>query len=410
MLSDGLMEGTAMNIAAASNRSQRGFSMVELMVAMVVTLVVSGAIFGLLTAGGNAFRREPEVADRQQNIRAAMDSIMRDIENAGGGMPLVAQVFTHTDTPLTPPNATGATAPYLNGAGPQGVLGAAGQALRGAPPTGTLADLSDNSDILEILIAEPACPVYRVCVPASVDGTPANLATREAIPAGGCLLSPGNVGSQGLVLLTDNRLFTIQPATLNPTGGGCGGTANGSMAVTAALAEWPTAGGAALTPAGGASAMLYAARIVRYMIAPGLDPMDASPGLWRSDTGRYDAAGGLAAVPAAGAANWQLVARGIEDLQLEYMNGQGAADLWSNNPGVVPACAVTGCVAADYDRVVRRVRVTLSARALAPRLQGESAPAGGVAPNAVRGQLVSVMAPRAAVLGLQAVSPVSTWQ
>ena len=87
----------------ASNKGELGFSMVELMVAMVVTLVVSGAIFGLLTVGGNAFRREPEVADRQQNIRIAMDAIFRDIQNAGSGMPLVSQAFTHTDAPLGGP-------------------------------------------------------------------------------------------------------------------------------------------------------------------------------------------------------------------------------------------------------------------------------------------------------------------
>ena len=74
--------------------------MVELMVAMVVTLVVSGGHLRAADRGGNAFRREPEVADRQQNIRVAMDAITRDIQNAGSGMPLVSQVFTHTDTPL----------------------------------------------------------------------------------------------------------------------------------------------------------------------------------------------------------------------------------------------------------------------------------------------------------------------
>jgi prepilin-type N-terminal cleavage/methylation domain-containing protein len=386
---------------------ERGFSMVELMVAMVVTLVVSGAIFGLLSAGGNAFRREPEVADRQQNIRIAMDAIMRDISNAGSGMPLVSQVFTHTDTPGTPPGATGYGAPYLNGQGQQGVLGAAGQALRGAPPAGTLADGSDDTDVLEILIADAACPVYRTCLPASPNGSAGAAATRELIPTGGCLLSPASVNTPGLVLLTDNRLFTIQPATLNAPGGACGSASNGngSLSLQAALPEWPTAGGASLTPAGGATALLYQARIVRYVIAP--DAADATPSLWRTDTGRYDSAGNAAATPALGTGNWQLVARGIEDLQVEYMNGGG---LWSNNPGVVAPCAASGCVAADYGNVVRRVRVTLSARTTAQRLQGESAPAGGSAPNAVRGQLVSVATPRAAVLGLQANSPVSLWQ
>ena len=393
---------------------QRGFSMIELMVAMVITLVVSGAIFGLLTVGGNAFRREPEVADRQQNIRIAMDSIMRDIENAGSGMPLVSQVFTHTDTANPAANSTGFGAPYLNGQGPQGVMGPAGMALRGGAPTGSGADGSDNSDVLEILIADAACPVFHVCAPVPVSGGVANVVTLETIPANGCLLSPGAVGSQGLVLLTDNRLFTIQPATLNANGQGCNppppSAINGSMNVGLPLPEWPAGGN--LAAAAGAQALLYSAHVVRYMIAPGLDPVDNSPSLWRSDTGRYDAANPLNGpawdVPAVNRTNWQIIARGIEDLQVEYLNG---SDLWSNNPDVIQVCAA-GCAGADYNKVIRRVRVTLSARALSPRLAGETAPVAGAAPNAVRGQLVSVGSPRAAVLGLQAPasSAVTGWQ
>ncbi len=47
---------------------EKGFSLVELMVAMVVTLIISGAVFQLVTAGQSAFRKEPALADRQQNI------------------------------------------------------------------------------------------------------------------------------------------------------------------------------------------------------------------------------------------------------------------------------------------------------------------------------------------------------
>jgi hypothetical protein len=223
------------------------------------------------------------------------------------------------------------------------------------------------------------------------------------------MVSPAAVGSQGLVLLTDNRLFTIQPATLLAASAACGAASaiNGSMNLGAALPEWPTTGGAALTPAGGSNALMYSARIIRYLIAPGLDPLDPSPSLWRSETGRYTAGGVASLVPAAGAANWQLIARGIEDLQVEYLNG---GNLWSNNPGIVATCAAGGCTVTDYNNVVRRVRVTLSARALAPLLQGATTPAGGVAPNAVRGQLTTVATPRPAVLGLQTVSGVTSFQ
>jgi hypothetical protein len=369
-----------------------------------VTLVVSGAIFGLLTAGGNAFRREPEVADRQQNIRVAMDAIMRDVQNAGSGMPLVSQVFTHTDAPPAAGN-TGFGAPFLNGQGPQGVLGAAGQALRGGGPTGAGADGSDNSDVLEILIADAACPMFQVCNPTSglSGGALPNVILRETIPANGCFLAPANPGSTGLVLLTDNRLFTIQPATLNPNVANCQPVPppqpiNGSVNLAAALPQWPAGG--ILQPANGAAGMMYSAHIVRYMIAPGLDPLDPSPGLWRSDSGRFTSGGAASPAPALGAQNWQLIARGIEDLQVEYLNG---TQLWSNNPGVVNVCNAmppTGCTPGDYNNVIRRVRVTLSARAMAPQLQGQTRPAGGGAPNAVRGQLVAIGSPRAAILGL----------
>jgi len=385
-----------------------GFSLIELMMAMTITLIVSGAIYGLLASGGNAFRREPEVADRQQNIRIAMDLIARDIEAAGQGLPLVSQWFTNSDTPASAGVSAGT--PYLNGSGPMGVLGPAAAASRG--------DGSENSDILEILIADQGCPSYTVCNPAGLNGT-ANGAvwTRELIPASACLLAPGTLNSKGLVAVVDpsSRVFTIQPATLlapgngpNSPAPGCGSTTNqnGRISVAAALAEWPAA--AAMTAAGNAQALLFTARVVRYVIAPSSDPTDSAPALWRSETGRYSPDGlTLQATPPA--SNWQMVARGIEDLQVEYLQEAGGA-VWANGPGRIPPCAAASCVKAELDQVVRRVRATLSARASAPLLQGQTAPAGGGGPNAVRGQLVSVITPRAAVLGLQSQSGITTFQ
>ncbi len=49
---------------------------------------------------------------------------------------------------------------------------------------------------------------------------------------------------------------------------------------------------------------------------------------------------------------------------------------------------------------MRQVRITLSARASGVNLGGEST-AGGGAPNAVRGQLSTVVTPRAAIGELQ---------
>src|SRR5512145_3513757 len=80
-------------LTGRTGRTEHGFSLVELLVAMVITLIVSGAIFQLMSSGETAFRREPEVADRQQAIRVAMDRIWNDVYQAGSGMPDLQTVF-----------------------------------------------------------------------------------------------------------------------------------------------------------------------------------------------------------------------------------------------------------------------------------------------------------------------------
>ena len=50
---------------------QSGFSLIELIIAMAVTLAVTGAVYGLMSGGNNAFRREPELTERQRAALAA---------------------------------------------------------------------------------------------------------------------------------------------------------------------------------------------------------------------------------------------------------------------------------------------------------------------------------------------------
>jgi prepilin-type N-terminal cleavage/methylation domain-containing protein len=359
--------------------AETGFSLVELMVAITITLVVSGAIYGLLTAGNSAFRREPNIADRQQNVRIAMDLIAKDVAAAGVGFPLVSQVFTNADPGPTP----------LNGAGPQGVLGAAGQAERGAPPTGTGTDTSDNTDVLEILAADEQCPGFTMCKGPN-DGSASTGAAATQEPPGSCLLASG----PGFVLLDDTWVFSIHAATPKTPAGVCStsaGVVNAQFDLQAAFNEWKPPSAQPIKSAGaGIVAFLYPVKVIRYVIANNIDPSDSAPALWRSETGRYKSDGSLEATPAANN-HWTLVARGIDDLQVEYMNGGG---LWSNSPGAITPCPAGGCAApADYNKVIRRLRVTLSSRATDV----------GASAGAMRGELVSVIAPRVAVTGLQAV-------
>jgi prepilin-type N-terminal cleavage/methylation domain-containing protein len=367
---------------------ERGFSLVELMIAMTVTLIVSGAIYGLLTSGSNAFRREPELADRQQNIRIAMDLVSRDVFNAGAAMPTYSQVFTLTD----PAGGPCTSANGLNGCGVMGMLGPAAAAAR-AP--GEPGDLLENTDVLEIVSTDEQCPLVSVCN-AVTPGTAGLFITREGVPA--CQRLPG------LVLLTDDTSFVVQPAQAVSSGVTqcASGSANNGNLILGVLpdtfrppaAALPQPSVAPWPPVVAPAIYLYQARVVRYRVAPSNDPNDPDPALWRSETGRYSALGAIAPEPGEGGfpgpnSPWELVARGIEDLQLEYMPGDL---LWHNQPPL----STTG----DWTSLVRQVRITLSARAAAANLQGQSTAAGG-APNAVRGQLSTTVTPRAAFQELQ---------
>ncbi len=161
---------------------------------------------------------------------------------------------------------------------------------------------------------------------------------------------------------------------------------------------------ALVPPGGGIQAFIYSGRVARYMIAANPDPLDPVPVLWRSVTGRYDRLGALPTVPLGSAGSpWQMVARGIEDMQVEYRDG---TNTWTNFPPTVPlgVCgAPEGCTnAAAFTALVREVRVTLSARTAAPILQGATdAATGGTGPRAIRGQLVASVQPRATLWALQ---------
>jgi hypothetical protein len=132
--------------------------------------------------------------------------------------------------------------------------------------------------------------------------------------------------------------------------------------------------------------------VMRYRIV-----VDANgvPNLWRSAFGGSDING---------QSSWQMVARGIEDLQVQYRTAAG----WVDAPGNV-SCG-TNCTApgtTEYNRIVRQVRIVLSARATAANLQGQTtAPSG---PAAIRGQLQEEITPRAALAALSGSSGSNLW-
>jgi hypothetical protein len=308
-----------------------------------------------------------------------MAAIEEDVMRAGLGLPPLVQVFTQG----------------LDGAGGQGTI-----------------SLGQATDQLEMVVGDPGCGVAPLCVGQSPGA--AGLFEMHGVPA--CMQAslPGL-----LALFTGPGLYVIQPATLavDPPPSGCGAA---QLNLTAARAA-----GTPSTPAAGpiASARGVApVQFVRYEIAP-CGPTDLAgdgvtlmPCLWRSTTGRFDLAGNnVGPAPGAPAGNgvWQIVARGIDDLQVRYRNGANIdpAALPFDDPGAVCLPPNNGCNnAAGWATLVRRVEVTLSARVVARDLAGEMSVGAGV-PAAVRGQLTGVFTPRAVLATLSTLpSPNPLWQ
>ena len=350
--------------------SESGFSLLELIVAVAITMVVTGAVYGLMSGGNSAFRREPELTDRQQNARAAMDMIQRDIGTAGTNMGPFFQSFTRN----------------LNGVGR--VTGPAGQV----------------ADHLEIFGNDGTCPDAPA---AGIKGS--NFTAKAAIPS--CyseealvLVVFSNGGAKwGLGHNIHAKDFMLNfPPGQQPTGS----EIIGPDELKSYVPNDKTACAAIGKPEGcsGLPVALSPLNVIRYEIAndpPGVPEPNGVPSLYRSATGGRDPVSGTYYEPTSAGnvtlGRWQLLARGVEDLQVQYRNGDPAG-AWNDDPGAVictGSCVVP--TAAEYQRGVREVRVTMSVRASGYNLQGQTTGAGSGPRrnNAVRGNITSVTSVKA---------------
>jgi prepilin-type N-terminal cleavage/methylation domain-containing protein len=64
-------------------KEKKGFSLIELLVAMVIMSVVSLAIYGVFSVSSRSYTTQGVTADVQQSVRAAMEVMLQDIRAAG---------------------------------------------------------------------------------------------------------------------------------------------------------------------------------------------------------------------------------------------------------------------------------------------------------------------------------------
>src|ERR1700758_4394260 len=69
------------------HNTDRGFTLLELMVPMALGLIVMGAMASLFKTGMDSTFLVSQRAETQQNMRAAIDLVTRDVSLAGSGLP-----------------------------------------------------------------------------------------------------------------------------------------------------------------------------------------------------------------------------------------------------------------------------------------------------------------------------------
>lgn len=79
------------NLKIEKSQSKKGFSLIELLIAMTVTLVVLALISTLFAAAMNTRKRESQRTDALTSAQAALNVMSREIANSGYGISIAGQ-------------------------------------------------------------------------------------------------------------------------------------------------------------------------------------------------------------------------------------------------------------------------------------------------------------------------------
>lgn len=349
------MEAGAEEDAMQTSRSGSGFTLIELLVAMAVTLVVMGAVVGLLTSGQASFRREPEVADMQQNLRSAMDLILRDAASAGAGIPTEITRSSTAGDVFTGGAFIQIFTPGLDNGKACGTTSAA-PCPRPFRPKST----SEKTDDLALFTSNSDCGAEVVC---GYLGSASNIRTQAnqtCVADGGTpifFMSDGSWTVRQVVRTFDN---SGGPGNCDKLGD------DGSKQRHADLDFNKGGSTEGINPAGGLCTnkeimgtvtaktvcdpvfLLGGGEVIGYRIAV---DSDGVPNLERRSS---------AMLGATWDTSYRVVARGIEDLQVQYRVAGAPSDptnreaLWLDEAPPV--------VSGNYNTLVFAVRVTLAGR------------------------------------------------
>jgi prepilin-type N-terminal cleavage/methylation domain-containing protein len=222
----------------AISDTARGFSMVELMVAMAIGLIIMSAGTQLFKSGMDATRLVTEQAEMQQNVRGALNLVARDVSMAGSGLPSGG---------VTLPYGTGAVASYYgcnqtpkcyltSDKYPSGTVGTTtvSNYMFGLIPgplngmesggTTTIAATKAVADSITSIYVDYSFPLSQYSVVLDPSNTFITLTPPATPPAGfPAIVSPAGIVIGDLIMLTNNSGSAVVEVTgVTATSGGGG--------------------------------------------------------------------------------------------------------------------------------------------------------------------------------------------
>jgi prepilin-type N-terminal cleavage/methylation domain-containing protein len=217
-------------------RTERGFTLLELTVASAIGLIVILAMTSLFKMGMDATFTVTERAETQQNMRAAIDLLTKDISLAGSGLPtgglqlgtagLSKYACNQTGTCYVPnftyPSNTGTgTANYMYGIIPGFSNGVeSGLAIPNAP--------GQINDSITSIYCDYNFPLTNFAFTVNAGGTSVGVAPATTIVPG----SPTNILQAGGLTTGDLLMFTV-----STPGNGTGVSGNSLVQNAAVVAE-----------------------------------------------------------------------------------------------------------------------------------------------------------------------------
>jgi len=252
--------------------TDQGFTLVELMVAMAISLVVMGAIFLTFKSQQDSYIIQAQITATQQNLRSAMYILTRDIQMAGYYTNFDADQFTMDWDDLDGDNEIIRPLIYA----------------RNNVADGGGDNIKDNTDVIVIV---------------------------KASSEEGRQLDPGEDATAGIITLTSRDLDNDGDDDLNDTGKKYGVLAKKDLSA-AEFFEVDSAAGN-ITPPGGLTQnyveddWIFRADVIIYRV----DEDATNPGLRRRNFGQDN--------------GYQVVAENIDNLQFRYLLSDGT---WTHNP------------------------------------------------------------------------------